>query len=72
MAYHMLNLHEEYREIGVNYLDQLDRDRTAKRLVKGLQALEYIVSVKEQPVRIMQDDQAISPSSLLSQCELFS
>jgi hypothetical protein len=64
MAYHMLWRDEEYREIGANYLDQLDRERTAKRLVKRLQAFGYIVSVKEQPATILQDGQSISPSSL--------
>jgi transposase len=64
MAYHMLTRNEEYREIGANYLDQLDRERTAKRLVKRLQALGYIVIVKEQPATVAQDGQTIAPSSL--------
>lgn len=64
MAYHMLTRDEEYREIGANYLDQLDRERTAKRLVKRLQALGYIVNVKEQPATISHDGHALSPSSL--------
>lgn len=50
MAYHMLRRNEEYREMGANYLDQLDRTRTAKRLLKRLEALGYIVSVKVQPM----------------------
>jgi transposase len=48
MAYHMLQRGEEYRELGENYLDRVDRERTAKRLVKRLLALGFIVNVKDQ------------------------
>jgi len=72
MAYHMLCRDEEYREIGANYLDQLDRERTAKRLVKRWHAFGSIVSVKEQPATILQDGQPISHLRYRLQCELFS
>jgi transposase len=63
MAYHMLQRGEEYRELGATYLDQLDRERTAKRLVKRLQAMGYIVNVKEQSAMVM-EGQPIVPSFL--------
>jgi transposase len=60
MAYHMLKNGEFYRELGESYLDQFDRERTAKRLVKRLQALGFIVSVKEQFVSQV-EAQALPP-----------
>jgi transposase len=48
MAYHMIQRGEAYRELGANYHDHLDRERTAKRLVKRLQTLGYTVNVKDQ------------------------
>jgi transposase len=65
MAYHMIRRGEEYHELGPTYLDQLDRERTAKRLVKRLEALGYAVSVKEQadPVEPVAVSQAgLSPA----------
>lgn len=43
-AYHMLLRGEPYRELGADYLDQLDRERTAKRLLKRLDNLGYDIS----------------------------
>ncbi len=48
MAYHMIRRGEEYRELGEAYLDQVNREQTAKRLVKRLVSLGYIVNVKVQ------------------------
>lgn len=48
MAYHMIQRGEAYCELGANYHDHLDRERTAKRLVKRLQTLGYTVNVKDQ------------------------
>jgi transposase len=48
MAYHMIRRGEEYRELGENYLDRVDRERTVKRLIKRLHALGFIVHVKDQ------------------------
>ncbi len=48
-VYYMLQRGETYQELGANYLDQLDRDHTAKRLVKRLEALGFEVVVKDQP-----------------------
>jgi transposase len=48
-AYHMLLRGEPYNELGADYLDQLDRERTAKRLLKRLDNLGYdISSVKDR------------------------
>ena len=48
-AYHMLLRGEPYQELGADYLDQLDRERTAKRLLKRLDNLGYdISSVKDR------------------------
>jgi hypothetical protein len=41
MAYFMLKRQEGYRELGARYLDQLDRERTVKRLSKRLLELAY-------------------------------
>ncbi|MCB0201966.1 MAG: IS110 family transposase, partial [Anaerolineae bacterium] len=47
--YYMLLRGEEYQELGADYLDQLDRERTAKRLLKRLDNLGYdISSVKDR------------------------
>jgi len=43
MVYFRLKRQEDYRELGAEYLDQIDRERTAKRLVKQLTALGYEV-----------------------------
>ena len=48
MAYFMLLRNQEYHELGADYLDRIDRDRSAKRLVKRLQALGFEVHVKDQ------------------------
>jgi hypothetical protein len=65
MAYHMLKNGEFYRELGESYLDQFDRERTAKRLVKRLQALGFMVSVKEQSAAGV-EGQALSPPQPLA------
>ena len=47
-AYYMLKRGETYQELGHDYLDRLDRDHTAKRLIRRLQAIGFIVDVKDQ------------------------
>ena len=47
-AYFMLKRGESYRELCDTYLDQLDRERTAKRLVRRLQHLGLEVTVKQR------------------------
>lgn len=48
MAYHMIRRGEEYHELGDTFLDQINRARTVKRLVKRLESLGFIVNVKDQ------------------------
>lgn len=47
-TYYMLKRGETYQELGQDYLDQLDRDHTAKRLIRRLQAIGFIVEVRDQ------------------------
>ncbi len=49
MAYFMLQRGEAYRELGANYFDQLDKVRTAKRLIKRLELMGFSVQVAERP-----------------------
>jgi len=63
-AYHMIRRGQPYHELGDHYLDQLDRERTAKRLVKRLQALGFVVDVKEQETTVSDPPQATSSSPL--------
>jgi len=44
-AYHVLSGKRDYRDLGPNYLDELDRTRTAKRLTSRLQALGFSVAL---------------------------
>ena len=48
MAYHMIQRGQPYIELGADYLDSLDKVRTAKRLVKRLQSLGFQVQIKER------------------------
>lgn len=48
MAYHIIQRQEEYRELGANYLDSLDKVQLAKRLVKRLEGLGFVVETKER------------------------
>jgi transposase len=50
MAYHMIRRGEVYRELGNDYFDQFDKARTAKRLIKRLEAMGYRVDVTERPL----------------------
>lgn len=50
MAYHMLRRGEAYHEMGGDYFDQFDMVRTAKRLIKRLEAMDYMVQVAARPV----------------------
>jgi transposase len=65
MSYHMLKRGEVYHELGADYLDRIDRERTAKRLLKRLQSLGFDVHVKEREMPgIPSDNQLITSSSL--------
>ena len=51
-AYYMLKRGETYHELGEDYLDRMDRERTSRRLIKRLQALGFDVAVKDQAVAV--------------------
>ncbi len=46
-AYYMLLRHEEYQDLGEAYLDQREREYTAKRLIHRLKAMGYEVNVND-------------------------
>ncbi len=46
IAYHLLNRHEEYRDLGPHYLDQRNKESSRRYLVRRLQDLGYKVSVE--------------------------
>jgi len=46
-AWHMLSKDIEYKELGGNYFDMLNRDKTRNYFVKGLHRLGYLVELKE-------------------------
>jgi transposase len=46
MTYHMIRRGEEYQELGESYLDQENKERTDKLLIKRLEAMGYILHVK--------------------------
>ncbi len=48
IVYHILTKHETYRDLGVTYFDERDRQAVERRLVKRLQALGYEVAL--QPI----------------------
>jgi transposase len=46
IIYHILTRREPYRELGVSYFDELDRQRVEQRLVRRLERLGYTVSLQ--------------------------
>jgi len=46
IAYHVLRDGEPFRDLGVNYFDQRDRDHVRRRLTRRLESLGYEVSVQ--------------------------
>ncbi|MBD2352813.1 IS110 family RNA-guided transposase [Trichormus variabilis] len=49
IAYHIIQRHEPYRELGVNYFDQQRPETMTKRLVKRLEQLGHRVTLESQP-----------------------
>ena len=45
-VFHMLQRAATFAELGADYLDRLDKHRTAKRLVRRLDALGYDVMLR--------------------------
>jgi transposase len=46
MIYHLLRDEQDYRELGGNYFDELDRHAVQKRLVRRLERLGYAVKLE--------------------------
>jgi hypothetical protein len=51
-AYQMLKHNEPYRELGENYFDQINPEKTATRLIRRLQKMGYQVSITKSPKEI--------------------
>jgi transposase len=47
ISYYLLRDHVTYRELGADYFDRRDRDRTMRRNVKQLEALGFKVTLEE-------------------------
>jgi hypothetical protein len=47
IAYHLLERGTTYEELGVDYFDQREVQRTKRRLVNRLEALGFTVRVEE-------------------------
>jgi transposase len=50
MAYYLLSRGDIYHELGAEYLDRLDRERTTHRLVRRLEHLGYHVQLTEPEI----------------------
>ncbi len=48
-AFHMLQRAIAFADFGADYLDRVDKHRTAKRLVRRLDALGYAVTLRPKP-----------------------
>jgi hypothetical protein len=53
IAYHLIQRHEPYRELGSDYFDKRRPEATAKRLLKRLSQLGYDVSQVVQPLPVV-------------------
>jgi hypothetical protein len=56
----MMRRNETYREFGADYFDQLDRERTTKRLVRRLERLGSSVKLSAGPEGPMPESRAPS------------
>jgi len=45
--YHMIKKKEPYKELGADYLENLHKDRTVKRLKKRIESFGYTVALSE-------------------------
>ncbi len=48
-VFHMLQRATAFADLGADYLDRVDKHRTAKRLVRRLDALGYAVMLRPKP-----------------------
>jgi hypothetical protein len=46
IAYHLIQRHEDYRELGGDYFEKRRPETTAKHLIKRLEGLGYAVTVQ--------------------------
>jgi len=46
IAYHLIQRHEDYRELGGDYFEKRQPEATAKHLIKRLEGLGYTVTVQ--------------------------
>lgn len=52
IAYHMLQRKQAYQDLGGNYFDEQDSEKTAQRLAKRIEKLGYQVTLQAQPVPV--------------------
>lgn len=52
IAYHLIQRHKPYQELGGDYFDKQKPEATAKRLVKHLERLGYQVSLQSAPLPV--------------------
>ncbi len=52
IAYHLIQRHEPYQDLGGDYFDKQKPEATAKRLVKHLERLGYQVSLQSAPLPV--------------------
>jgi transposase len=52
IAYHLIQRHEPYQDLGGDYFDKQKPEATAKRLVKHLERLGYQVSLQPTPLPV--------------------
>lgn len=52
IAYHIIQRREPYRELGANYFDQQQPEKTTKKLVKRLEHLGYQVTLQSQSASV--------------------
>lgn len=50
IAYHLIDRHENYHDLGSDYFDKRRPETTAKHLIKRLEALGYTVALQSQTV----------------------
>jgi transposase len=50
-AWHMLNTGETYRDLGGDYFQRRDPERTTRRLVTQLERLGHIVTLEPAPAQ---------------------
>ncbi len=50
MAYYIISRNQVYHQLGANYLDALAKQRTAKRLIRRLEALGFEDHTPERAV----------------------